>query len=483
MTSNATTDDALGADSSVPPATPAVTLSRRQALKVMIDAQRRDFTDIMEGFPAGSGLVKLNVPGAPVIFVRHPAHARQILVTDQDLWKKGIDYRILAVLLGQGLLTNEDPVSWQRNRKLVQPLFARRHLQPMAEHMTAATTDWLDDLERRAKSGEKLEVSREMMGLTLQVVGRALFGASIKGQTVGTVGDALTEVLDAAGHFLDTMALMRVASRFSRFTFDDLMRMRRGPWRAAQHGKGELDAVVYDLIERRAGASSGDPAADDLLSLLLAARDERGEQALGTEQVRDEVMTFLAAGHETTANAMTWMFLLLSRNPSARHRLEQEVDDVLGGRTPTLADLESLPWTNACFQEAMRIFPPVPAISRVAMRRQTIDGEELPHGTVAVVAPFMIHRDPELWPNPEGFDPERFMPGAGSGRHKQAFMPFGAGRRICVGQGFANIEGVLLTAMLSQRLRLDLAPGAKIGRHSAITMRPKHGMPMTYTRR
>ncbi|MFT4035363.1 MAG: cytochrome P450 [Patulibacter sp.] len=465
----------------VPEPTAAVTLNRRQMMRLFAQASRRDFTDIMDGFPAGSGLVKLAVPGAPVVFVRHPAHAREILVTDQDLWQKGVDYKILALLLGQGLLTNEDPDGWQRNRRLVQPLFARRHLQPMAEHITGAAADWLDELGARTQPGDTLDASREMMGLTLQVVGRALFGAQIPAPTVRTVGEALTEVLDAAGSYLDAMAVMRSLSRLPRVTFDDVLRWRRGVWRQAQRGKASLDRVVYELIEQRAAASA-EAGAEDLLSLLLTARDERGDTALDTEQVRDEVMTFLAAGHETTANAMTWLFLLLSRNPAARQRLEAEVDEVLGGRTPTLADADALPWTNACFQEAMRIFPPVPAISRVAIRRRELGGELLPAGTVAVVAPFLIHRDPLLWPNPEGFDPERFMPGPDGrppARHKQAFMPFGAGRRVCVGQGFALLEGVLLTAMFAQRYRLDLAPGARIGRDSAITMRPKHGMPMT----
>ncbi len=175
----------------------------------------------------------------------------------------------------------------------------------------------------------------------------------------------------------------------------------------AQRGIARIDEVVHALIDERLREGA---AGSDLLSLLLSARGDAGEE-MDREQVRDEVTTFLAAGHETTANALTWMWLLLSRHPDARARMEAEVDEVLGGRAPTLADVERLPWTTACLNEAMRIFPPVPAISRVAMRRDVVGGLKVPAGTVMVILPYLIHRDPQLWPNPEGFDPARFLPG------------------------------------------------------------------------
>jgi cytochrome P450 len=296
---------------------------------------------------------------------------------------------------------------------------------------------------------------------------------------VDAVGDAMTVVLRAAAANARVIAFYRALGRLPGVHFDDLLRLRRIHWRRAQHGIARIDEVVHGLIDQRLREGLG----DDLLSLLLGARDADGGGEMDREQVRDEVTTFLAAGHETTANAMTWLWLLLSRHPEARHRLEAEVDEVLGDRRPTLADADRLPWTTACLNEAMRIFPPVPAISRVSMRRDELGGLRIPAGTVMVVLPYLIHRDPKLWPNPEGFDPERFMPAAATGRPRQAFMPFGAGRRICVGSGFATIEGTLLAAMTARRYRLDLVPGTRIRREVAITMRPRDGMPMTLSRR
>ncbi len=459
---------------------PPVTLSGRSLLKLLAGVQRRDQLAALSDLPAGSGLVRVPVKGAPIVLVRNPHHARQILVTNQDLYAKGLDYKVLAVLLGRGLLTNFDPTSWQRQRSLVQPLFARRHLGPMADQMVAAAGDWLDALDRRsADSGVPVDMSESMMGLTLDVVGRALFGASLPQRDVEAVGRSMTVVLRAASANARVIAFSRALGRLPGVQFEDLLRLRRVHWLRAQRGIARIDEVVHALIDerRREGAAGG-----DLLSLLLSARDERGEE-MDREQVRDEVTTFLAAGHETTANALTWMWLLLSRHPDARQRMEAEVDEVLGDRRPTLADVERLPWTTACLNEAMRLFPPVPAISRVAMRRDEIGGLKVPAGTVMVILPHLIHRDPQLWPNPEGFDPARFLPGAGPGRPKQAFMPFGAGRRICVGSGFATVEGTLLAAMTAQRFRFDLVPGTRIRREMAITLRPRDGMPMTVHRR
>jgi cytochrome P450 len=444
--------------------------------------QRKDQLAPLGALPPGDGLVRIPVKGAPIVIVRNPHHARHILVQHQDLYAKGIDYRILAVLLGRGLLTNFDLTSWQRQRALVQPLFAKRHLEPMAAHMADATGDWLDRLERRAADGTEIDVNAEMMQLTLDVVGRALFGASIDQRSVDVIGEAMTTVLRSASANFRVVGLYRAIGRLPGVKFDDLLRVRRLHWIRAQRRIARLDEIVHGLIDAR--LRSGPRASgDDLLSLLLAARDERGEDGMDRTQVRDEVMTFLGAGHETTANAMTWMWLTLSRHPEARRRMEAEVDEVLGGRRPTLADADRLPWTTACLNESMRLFPPVPAISRWAIRRDEIDGVKLPAGTVAIILPYLIHRDPQIWPNPEGFDPERFMPGAGAGRPRQAFMPFGAGKRICVGSGFATVEGTILAAMITQRYRLDLVPGTRIRREVAITLRPADGMPMTVHRR
>jgi cytochrome P450 len=440
----------------------------------------RDLLGALEHLPGGSSLLRMPSFGGPTYLVRHPEHARQVLVTNQDAYVKGDDYRVLAWQLGNGLLTNLDRESWQRNRAIVQPLFAKRHLAPMASHMVAAAGDWLGALDARVGEGETIDISRAMMGLTLDVVGRALFGRGIDGPTTAAVGEAITVLLDGASASYDLLPLYQLLHERAGIPFEDTLRIRWRRWRRATVAKAELDAIVHAIIDARVAEGS---AGDDLLSLLLTAQDERGETAMDRRQVRDEVMTFLGAGHETTANALTWMWMLLSLHPQARNRMQAEVDEVLGGRRPVYEDAERLVWTSAVLQESMRLFPPVPIITRVCAEQDEMAGRSIRAGSDMIVLTHLLHRDPEFWPNPEGFDPERFMPGAGEDRPRQSFMPFGAGRRICVGQGFALLEGVLLSAMIAQRLRFDLVPGARVRREFAVTLRPRDGMRMTVWRR
>jgi cytochrome P450 len=444
----------------------------------------KDLLRALSALPGDTGLIWMKIAGPPIVFIRDPEHARQVLVTNQDNYVKGNDYKILAVLLGKGLLTNSDLELWQRQRKLVQPLFAKRHLAPMATHMTAGADAWLSDMDKHAQGERTVDANAAMMALTLDVVCRALFGTTTDAKVTRTVGTAMDTLLRAAQANFTFAGVYDVVASAPRIEFSDLLRLRRVHWNRAQVAKGRLDEVVYGLIDAR--KADPDPTADDLLSLLLGARDEDGSGEMDREQVRDEVMTFLGAGHETTANALTWLWYDLSQHPEARRRMELEVDEVLGGRMPTYEDADRLPWTAACLQEAMRLHPPVPAFTRVAAGEDDLDGLRIVRGTDVIIAPYLLHRNPRLWDNPEGFDPERFMPGGEatqSGRPRLAFMPFGGGRRICVGQGFALLEGTLLAAMIAQRLRLDLVPGTQVRNDVAITLRPRDGMPMTVRRR
>jgi cytochrome P450 len=464
-------------------ARPATRLRRRETLAFLRSVSGADPLPALAGLRGGNSLVQIPSIGSNVFIVRHPAHARHVLVTNQDTYVKGVDYRILGIVLGNGLLTNRDQTSWQRNRSLVQPLFARRHLGPMTGHMVGAASDWLDGLDRSVRDGEVIDANTAMMALTLDVVGRALFGKGIAGDTTSVVGEAMTDLLKAAGAFYDIAPFARAIDARTRVEFQDVMRVRWRHYGRVEARKAQLDGIVHGLIDARLQGGTI-PDGDDLLSLLLAARDERGDDGMSREQVRDEVMTFLGAGHETTANSLSWMWLLLSQHPEARRRVEQEVDEVLGGRRPTFEDVDRLPWTNAVLQETLRVYPVAPVVSRVAASDDVIEGAPVPKGSVIIIAPYLLHRDPEFWPNPEGFDPERFMPGAGSsGRPRQSYMPFGAGRRICVGQGFAMLESVLLTAMTVQRFRFDLAPSFRVRREVAVTMRPRDGLPMALSRR
>ncbi len=398
----------------------ATRLGRRETLSFFRRVSGADPLPALASLPGGNSLVKVPSIGSSVFIVRHPGHARQVLVTNQDTYVKGVDYRILGIVLGNGLLTNRDQESWQRNRSLVQPLFARRHLGPMTGHMVDAGADWLQALDTRTAEGESLDVNEAMMALTLDVVGRALFGTGIDGATTAVIGDSMTDLLKARRGVLRPRA---VRPRHRRSDEPGVPgRDARALAPLGPRGGAQGDPRRHrPRPDRRALASGTAPQGDDLLSLLLAASDERGDDGLSREQVRDEVMTFLGAGHETTANALSWMFLALSQHPNVRRRLEEEIDEVLQGRRPTFEDVDRLPWTNAVLRR------------RCASRRGTrrlarrspddeIEGTRIRKGDVLIIAPYLLHRDPEFWPNPEGFDPERFLPGAGRERAAAAVL-------------------------------------------------------------
>jgi cytochrome P450 len=250
--------------------------------------------------------------------------------------------------------------------------------------------------------------------------------------------------------------------------------------RAYRGAQQELDRVVYGIIEKRR-KDGGE--ADDVLAMLMAARDEETGEAMDDRQLRDEVMTMFLAGHETTANALAWTWSLLSKNPAERRKLEAEVDAVLGDRPPTFDDLASLKYTRMVVDESMRLYPPAWIVGRTAMQDDTIRGYRVPKGSFVAAATYLTHRHPGFWSNPEGFDPERFTPEASASRHRYAYIPFGAGPRICIGNAFAIMEAQLVTAMIAQRFRVDLASGAKLEPEPLITLRPRGGVPVTLRRR
>jgi len=221
---------------------------------------------------------------------------------------------------------------------------------------------------------------------------------------------------------------------------------------------------------------------DDLLNLLLNVEDPEGGH-LPLKRVRDEVTTFMLAGHETTANALVWMWYLLALNTAARDRMLEEVDSVLGDRRPTVDDVAALPWTTACFQEAMRFYPPAWVIPRVAVRDDEIGGHRIRKGATVIIPIHRIHHDERFWPDPETYDPSRFMPGAAEGRHRSAYLPFGGGRRICIGTSFALMEATLITAMMSRSFVYDLKPGHPVEPEATLTLRPRHGVKVIARRR
>jgi cytochrome P450 len=377
-----------------------------------------------------------------------PEHAERILVANQDNYIKAFTYRPLRAVLGDGLLTSEGD-TWRQHRRVVQPVFAHRNVSGFAPQMVETAAHvvgrWPDDVT--------LDAARELRRLTLGIVGRALFGSHLEGEAERT-GRALEALQRGAvvGTFMPGVTAKRAV-------------YHRVP------GLGSALEYLDGMVQRVVGGSSG----GELLNLL----EESGR--FSEAELRDEVLTLLLAGHETTAASLAWTFMLLSKYPMARDRLEDEVDEVLGGREPKAEDVDQLPWTKAVLSEAMRLYPPAWTIERDALEDDEVAGVEVPAGSTIAVPPYLIHRNADVWPNPEGFQPERFM---GEQSHpRYAYLPFGGGRRICVGAGFAMLEAILVLATIARTHRLDLVPGVPVPSRAEITFRPAGPVPMRVIRR
>lgn len=402
-------------------------------------------------------------PRRSFLLLSRPEHAEHVLVAHQDRYVKPFTYRPLRAFLGDGLVTSEGD-RWRRHRRLVQPVFSRRNVTGFAPVMAAAAA------ERTASwaSRGSIDLSAELRTLTTDVVGRVLFGTQLAAEAEG-IGKATTRLQDSAviGAFLPLGS--------PRGTKTLATALAPGLGAAAK----TLDALVDSVIAQRVADPHETPS--DLLDLLLSSTGDDTAR-LSVSEIRDEVATLIFAGHETTLNALLWTFTLLSRYPAARERLHAEVDEVLAGRVPQADDVEKLTWTTAVINEAMRLYPPAWTIEREAAVDDVIAGVHVPAGSTVVVPPYLLHRDAESWPNPEGFDPARFLPG-GHDRPKHAYLPFGGGRRICVGAGFAQLEATLVLATVAGRYRLDLMPGAQVRPRAGVTLHPDGPVPVTVTAR
>ena len=388
-----------------------------------------------------------------VFLLNHPDYVRDVLVTHHERFQKGRALQRSKRLLGEGLLTSEGEYH-RRQRRLAQPAFHRQRInsygQVMVEYAAKTSARWRD--------GETLDISGEMMRLTLAVVGKTLFDADVESDA-DEVGEALTEVLELFGYLM--------------LPFSELLeKLPLPPRRRFERARARLDAVIYRIIEerRRSGADRG-----DLLSMLLFAVDEEGDRSgMTNEQLRDEVMTLFLAGHETTANALTWAWVLLAQNPEAESALHEELDSVLeGGRPPTVEDVPALRYTEMVVAETMRLYPPAYAIGRLSLEDQEVGGYLIPRGSLVLLSQYVMHRDPRFFPDPAAFDPLRFAPEAKSERPQFSYFPFGGGPRRCIGEGFAWTEATLMLATIARRWRLRLAHDGRIEPQPRITLRPK----------
>ena len=393
----------------------------------------------------------------PVFVLSHPEAVKHVLQDEHRRYSKDtIQYNSLASITGRGLLTN-DGASWLRQRRLAQPAFSRPRMQSLDLIVVPATQRMLARWEAHARSGEILDIDAEMMRLTLEIVGKALFSIDLS-EEAGQLTHAVMTTLDHIVYRVRNVVV-----------FPELIPVPRNL--RFRRALKLLDSTVQALIElRRQTGQMG----DDLLGMFLQACDEETGQPMSDRQIRDEVMTMLIAGHETVASALTWAWLLLDRHPQERVRLQAEVQSVLSGRLPISADLSALVRTARVFSEALRLYPPAWVISRKAIEPDQILGYDIPQGALVIISPFVVHRQPEFWPDPEAFQPERF---AQDPSHRFAYIPFGGGPRLCIGNQFAQVEAQLILAQVLQRYHLELV-GDPPAVDALVTMRPHGGLSM-----
>jgi len=390
--------------------------------------------------------------------VNNPEYIKDVLVTHHASFKKGRGLERAKAMLGNGLLTSEGDFH-HRQRRLAQPAFHRDRIARYAGMMV----DYADRMQHeRWREGETLDIAREMMHLTLAIVGKTLF-------------DTETEVEAEQVR----QALSESMQRFNRFMLPFAEFLDRLPLpgnRRYRQARDVLDSIIYRIINerRQSGQDTG-----DLLSMLLTAQDDEGDGRGMTDlQLRDEVITIFLAGHETTANTLTWTWHLLSEHPEIESRLHHELDHELAGRLPTVEDLPHLRYTEMVITEALRLYPPAWIMGRRALKDYQLGPYVMPAGSIVIMSPYVMHHDDRYFPDPFRFDPDRWTPEAKASRPQFSFFPFGGGSRRCIGEGFAWTEAIMVIATLAQRWNLRRAPGHRIALQPLVTLRPRHGIRM-----
>jgi cytochrome P450 len=413
-------------------------------------------------------VVRLSTLPHPIYLLSHPDAAQHVLRDNASNYRKGLLFKPIAALQGEGLLTSEGE-HWLRQRRLVQPAFHRRHLATFAEVMVDEAQAVVREWRHAGQTGSPVNVAERMHRLTFNVVGRVLLGIA-------------PDTLDAYSRQLQAIALQLLQYMNDRAT---------QPWalpgwlptprnRQFRRAVAVYDALVQQIIAaRRQALHSAGAAATDVLALLLAACDDTSGQGMSDRQLRDEVITFIGAGAETSAPALSWTWYLLAQHPEIARRVHAELDTVLGGRTPTLHDLPHLPYSRMVLDEALRLYPPSVVLPRQANAADTISGYAVPQDAIVVISQYVIHRHPGVWSGPEQFQPERFTPAQEARRHRFVYIPFGEGPRMCIGKSFALVEMHLVLATIAQAYTLQVVPEHPVVPELAVTLRPRDGLWLT----
>ena len=394
----------------------------------------------------------------------HPHHIEYVLKNRRNYDKNTLSSRIIARLTGSSLLVSNDTL-WETQRRTMQPAFSPPRTAAYVPMMSHSTEQMLKRWASWAVDGRPFDIASEMMQLTYRIVERALFS---------TLSSSQLEDIEAA----ITVALQHTYRVIERGGI--IPHWLPTPGNVAfQKAVRTLDQRVYDIINQH--REHGDM--NDLVSLLLAATDEQTGRAMDQRQLRNEIIALLIAGHETTANALTWLWYLLGQHQDVAANLHDEVDSVLAGRLPTAEDLDRLPQTTMAVLEAMRIYTPIWSMIRNVVADDEIDGYKIPARSRIVISPYVTHRHPEFWSDPERFDPSRFERDQFQSRHHYAYIPFGGGPRICIGQNFAKAEAVVIAAMVMQAYHVSLVPNHPVSMQPGITLRAQHGVKVTIKHR
>jgi cytochrome P450 len=385
----------------------------------------------------------------------HPDHVKYVLQENYRNYRRDADS--FKLLIGNGLLAN-DGASWLRQRRLMQPAFHRQQLAGLASMMTETTALLLAQWQAAAESGQPLDILAEMMTLTMKIIVKTMFSSDIDDE-IGTVAEAMIvgeEYVFQQGWDYTEEGAAQAKERF-------------------QQAADTLDRMVYGIIDKRRRSRS---ERQDLLSMLLQARDEETHEGMDDKQLRDEIITIFGAGHATTAITLAWTWYLLDRHPEIEARLQAELATVLGGRLPTFENLPQLSYTRQVIEESLRLYPPGWMTARLSIEADEIGGYHIPPNSEIFLSPYLTHRHPAFWENPEVVDPDRFLPERTVRRPRFAYFPFSGGPRVCIGQSFAMMEAQLIAAIIAQNYRLRLQPGQHVEARPLITLQP-HGLLMT----
>ena len=426
---------------------------------------RRDPISVLTTAASKGDLVALRVPRQRLYLLNHPRFVKHVLQDNHSRYAKSPLVARLKPLLGEGLLTSEGDL-WERQRRLMQPVFQRRQILNSAGIMMDTTAEMLERWQSASEAGAQLDVADEMSRVTLEIFARSMFSTRIDDR-VAVIRHAMEKLQECLNQRIWAVVNLPLwLPTPANVGFKRAMR--------------PLDQIVRKIIEERVKDRR---RSNDLLQRLLDARDAESGKSMSPRQLRDEVMTMLTAGHETTAAALTWFWYLLATHPEEERRVHDELATVLGGTPPSIEDLPKLSYLQMAIYESLRLFPAVWWFSRVTTQDEVIDGYVIPSGSTLILSQYTMNRHPAFWDNPEIFDPERFSPERSKDRPHYCFFPFGGGPRICIGNNFALLEFQIVAAMVTQRYRLVLPPDHKLDLHPMISLRPRGGLPMNVVMR